>query len=111
MSSEIRFHICVLALMSAGLGPPAFADNHPFTAEDLVSMARLSDPRVSPDGSRVAYVLRTTDLEANKGRTDLWLVALDGFVPPEGGKRNMPPEGGKRNMRSASGSPGVAAAN
>ena len=59
----------------------AVAESHPFTAEDLVTMARLSDPRVSPDGTGVAYVLRTTDLEANKGRKDLWFVGLDGTAP------------------------------
>ena len=48
----------------------------PFTVQDLVSLYRLSDPQISPDGRHVAYVLRETDLEANKGRTDLWLIDL-----------------------------------
>jgi dipeptidyl aminopeptidase/acylaminoacyl peptidase len=48
-----------------------------FTADDLVRMARVSDPQVSPDGRRVAYTLRETDMEANRGRTDLWLLELD----------------------------------
>lgn len=48
----------------------------PLTAQDLVSLRRLSDPQVSPDGRQVAYVLRETDIEANKGRTDLWLLDL-----------------------------------
>ena len=49
-----------------------------FTADDLVRMARVSDPQVSPDGRRVAYSLRETDMEANRGRNDLWLLELDG---------------------------------
>ena len=72
--------LCAVALFSA-LAVAAGADSHPFAAEDLVAMSRISDPRVSPDGTRVAYVLRTTDLEADKGRTDLWLAALDGSEP------------------------------
>jgi len=48
-----------------------------FTADDLVRMARVSDPQVSPDGRRVAYSLRETDMEANRGRNDLWLLELD----------------------------------
>lgn len=48
----------------------------PFTAADLVSLNRVSDPQVSPDGRHVAYVVRATDLEANRGRSDLWLVDL-----------------------------------
>jgi len=48
----------------------------PFTAQDLVSLRRLSEPQVSPDGHSVVYVLRETDLTANKSRTDLWLLDL-----------------------------------
>ena len=48
----------------------------PFTPDDLVRMKRLADPQVSPDGRFVAYVLRETDIEANRGRTDLWLLDL-----------------------------------
>jgi len=50
----------------------------PFTARDLNAMQRISDPRPSPDGRQVAYVVRTTDFEANRGRNDLWLVGIDG---------------------------------
>jgi dipeptidyl aminopeptidase/acylaminoacyl peptidase len=51
---------------------------HPFTVQDLVAMQRISEPQASPRGDQVAFVLRTTDLAANKGRTDLWKVNLDG---------------------------------
>jgi dipeptidyl aminopeptidase/acylaminoacyl peptidase len=56
---------------AAGTPPSA-----PFTVDDLVRLKRLSDPQISPDGRYVAYVLRETDIEANKGRTDLWLLDL-----------------------------------
>ncbi|HYI01057.1 S9 family peptidase [Hyalangium sp.] len=51
---------------------------HPYNVQDQVTLRRLSEPRVSPDGQRIAFVLRTTDMEANRGRTDLWLVNADG---------------------------------
>ena len=54
------------------------ADPRPFSVQDLVTLQRVSDPRPSPDGKWIAYVLRSTDLEANRGRTDLWLVGVDG---------------------------------
>ena len=41
-------------------------------------MQRVSDPQPSPKGERIAFVVRATDLEANRGRTDLWLVNADG---------------------------------
>jgi len=49
----------------------------PFSAEALVRLERVSDPRVSPDGRSVAYTLRTTDYEANKGVQAIWLHDLE----------------------------------
>jgi dipeptidyl aminopeptidase/acylaminoacyl peptidase len=46
------------------------------TATDLATLRRLAAPTVSPDGRWAAYQLRETDLEANRGRTDLWLLDL-----------------------------------
>lgn len=44
-------------------------------------MDRISGHQVSPDGSTVAFVRRVTDLRANRGRTDLWSVAVAGGEP------------------------------
>src|ERR1700761_1013546 len=52
------------------------ADVKAFTADDLVRLKRVTDPQVSPDGRYVAYVVRETDMEANRGRTDIWLLDL-----------------------------------
>ena len=51
---------------------------HPFSIHDMLGMDRIGDPQVSPDGKQVVFVLRKTDLEANRGRTDLWLVSTEG---------------------------------
>jgi dipeptidyl aminopeptidase/acylaminoacyl peptidase len=65
--------------MSFGSLPAARAEKtHPFSVHDMLAMDRVSDPQVSPDGQWVVFVLRKTDLEANRGRTDLWLVRIDG---------------------------------
>jgi dipeptidyl aminopeptidase/acylaminoacyl peptidase len=48
----------------------------PMTETDMATMKRLSGATASPDGSIIAYQLRETDLEANKGRTDLYLLKL-----------------------------------
>ncbi len=58
--------------------PAVAAAPHAFTVHDMLAMQRISDPRVSPDGKRVVFVVRTTDMEENKGRTSLWLVQADG---------------------------------
>jgi dipeptidyl aminopeptidase/acylaminoacyl peptidase len=57
------------ALPAIALGAP-----RGLTAEDLVNLARISEPALSPDGRRVVYTVRETDIEADRGRTDLWLL-------------------------------------
>ena len=75
----MRLFLFVLLLVSAESGVAAAgAETHPFCVHDMLVMDRLSDPQVSPDGESVVFVRRQTDLEANKGRTDLWLVGADG---------------------------------
>ena len=69
MSARVPFLVSAIALANAAIATP-------LTVEDLVRLKRLSDPQVSPDGRSVAYVLRETDMEANKGRTDVWLLDL-----------------------------------
>jgi dipeptidyl aminopeptidase/acylaminoacyl peptidase len=39
-------------------------------------MKRLAAPSVSPDGRWAVFQLRETDMAANRGRTDLWLLDL-----------------------------------
>ncbi|MFH1841990.1 MAG: S9 family peptidase [bacterium] len=51
---------------------------HPFSVHDMLAMDRISDPQVSPDGKQVVFSVRVTDLEANRGRTDIWLANVDG---------------------------------
>jgi dipeptidyl aminopeptidase/acylaminoacyl peptidase len=63
----------VWGVQALGADGPARA----LTPTDLNLLLRVSDPQVSPDGRYVVYVQRDTDLEANRGRTDLWLVDLD----------------------------------
>jgi dipeptidyl aminopeptidase/acylaminoacyl peptidase len=41
-------------------------------------MQRVSDPQVSPDGKWVAFSVRETDYDANKGRFDVYVAAVDG---------------------------------
>ena len=48
----------------------------------LAMMERVSDPRVSPDGRRILYSVRTTDWDGNKGVNALWLIEADGATPP-----------------------------
>ncbi len=77
----IRMAFLAFLLVSVGstrLPGQDKSNTHPFSVHDMLAMDRISDPQASPDGKQVVFVLRKTDLEANRGRTDLWIVNADG---------------------------------
>jgi dipeptidyl aminopeptidase/acylaminoacyl peptidase len=68
-----------LAFTAAPVALAAVAkETHPFGVRDLIAFDRLSEARVSPDGKWVVFTVSALDLAANKRRSDLWLVAVDG---------------------------------
>lgn len=52
------------------------------TAEDFYSQVFLTDLQISPDGSRVAYVVVTVDGKQNRHFSSIWLARTDGSQPP-----------------------------
>jgi dipeptidyl aminopeptidase/acylaminoacyl peptidase len=54
------------------------ADKRPITFDDFIHIKRISDPQISPDGNRVAYVITEMDLERNRSRSDIWIIPLQG---------------------------------
>jgi dipeptidyl aminopeptidase/acylaminoacyl peptidase len=71
-----RIPMLAAALLVSGA---AFAE--PFTAEHLVRLDRVGAPALSPDGRQVVYAVRETDMDANRGRYDLWLSPVEGGAP------------------------------
>jgi dipeptidyl aminopeptidase/acylaminoacyl peptidase len=63
-----------LAVLAFAQAPAAYARE--LTATDVATMRRIGAPTVSEDGRWLAYQLRETDLEGNRGRIDLWLADL-----------------------------------
>ncbi|HEX9235035.1 MAG TPA: S9 family peptidase, partial [Actinomycetota bacterium] len=49
--------------------------------EDVHELTGVSDPRLSPDGSQVAYVVWSIDKAANEYRGAIWLTPVDGSSP------------------------------
>ncbi|MBU8870010.1 MAG: S9 family peptidase [Gemmatimonadales bacterium] len=74
MKTRFFLSLCLMLVAVSGLAQ----DKHPFSVHDMLAMDRISDPQVSPDGQWVAFNVRSTDLEANRGRTDLWVSKTDG---------------------------------
>lgn len=52
------------------------AQKEVLSAEKLFELGQLSDPQLSPDNTQLVYGIRYTDLQANKGSTDLYLYNL-----------------------------------
>jgi dipeptidyl aminopeptidase/acylaminoacyl peptidase len=74
----MRRSLTVMILLGTIPVLAAADDPHPFNARDLHEMQRISGPAVSPDGTRIAFTVRTTDFDADRGRTDIWTVGIDG---------------------------------
>ena len=76
--------LCLAAsLLALSAAPTAVAQTaEPFTYEDLITLDRVSDPRVSPDSKWALYSVRATDLEANRGVNSLWIADLSGEAAP-----------------------------
>jgi len=77
----MKLTMLALAAALAGTALAATAAPRGFTVEDLVTMERVGSPAVAPDGSRVVYTVRTTDMGRNRGHTDLYLVDLRAAHP------------------------------
>lgn len=63
----------LLALLASG---SAMAQSRGLNIEDLVRMERVGAPLIAPDGKQLLYTVRRTDLDKNRGVTDLWIQDL-----------------------------------
>jgi len=67
----------IFGVVDRGVAQPV-GSTHPFSVRDMLAMDRVTDPQVAPDGKFVVFAVRRTDLDANSGRTHLWIVSTDG---------------------------------
>lgn len=66
--------ILLLAILAAA----PLAASTPLTLEDYVTMPQVGSPQLSPDGSRVAYLVTRADMKCSAYQTDLWMIGIDG---------------------------------
>ncbi len=69
------FLILAVPSLSQAQTPP------PFTVEDMLKLKRLSDPQLSPDGTRIAFVMSDVNLEQNSRANHIWVVPVAGGEP------------------------------
>ncbi|UCC74656.1 MAG: S9 family peptidase [Gemmatimonadota bacterium] len=93
-------HLCqlfLLAIIWVGVEGSALAQEgpRPMTVEDVLELRSVGDPRISPDGGWVAYVVTEIDFDENASNSDIWIVSTDGGSPfqlTRGPKRDSSPE-------------------
>jgi dipeptidyl aminopeptidase/acylaminoacyl peptidase len=78
---KVRTLALAASLTALTSATAALAAPRGFTVEDMVAMDRVGAPVVSPDGSRIVYTVRSTDVAKNKGHTELYLVDLKSAHP------------------------------
>src|SRR5215831_4851910 len=84
MTRMLRY--LVLALIALPLSVPGRefrgGQNYkPLTIGDLLSIRRVADPQISPDGHWVAYTISDTDRAANKRLAQIYIVPVEGGTP------------------------------
>jgi dipeptidyl aminopeptidase/acylaminoacyl peptidase len=80
LATSVCASIVCAALSSTAL---AAQPTHPFSVDDLVRLNRLSEPALSPDEKHIVFTMRETDMEADRGRTDLWLLDVTSTTPSQ----------------------------
>ncbi|MEX1993996.1 MAG: S9 family peptidase [Steroidobacteraceae bacterium] len=73
---------CLLLAILAMFPLSSSAEPRGLNAADLATLARISEPALSPDGRQLVFTLRETDLAADRGRNDLWLLDVDAASAP-----------------------------
>jgi dipeptidyl aminopeptidase/acylaminoacyl peptidase len=57
------------------------SDSRPITFNDFIRIKRLSDPQLSPQGDKIAYVITSMDKATNTSNSDIWIQSADGGQP------------------------------
>jgi dipeptidyl aminopeptidase/acylaminoacyl peptidase len=71
----LLYFLLVLARASAAQAPATF------TVEEMLKLKRVSDPQLSPDGTKIAFVVTDVSLDANARNNDIWVVPAAGGAP------------------------------
>ncbi|HEV7902749.1 MAG TPA: hypothetical protein VGO96_02820, partial [Pyrinomonadaceae bacterium] len=80
--AAVRVLVFALALYGvAAVAVTAQTPKRPLTIDDLLKVRRVGDPQLSPDGKWIAYQISDPDKEANRSRTQIYLVSIAGGQP------------------------------
>ena len=89
-------HLLILLLLATGIADAA--ERKPFTRMDVFDLQWVSDPQISPDGSRIVYHRNAMDVMTDSKSKRLWVMDFDG-------DNNVPLTGRDQNESGAVWSP------
>ena len=69
---------CAVALLLFVATVSVSADDNVFMNTDVFELEVASDPQISPDGSRIAYVRSSMDIMTDRAVGNIWIVDVDG---------------------------------
>lgn len=75
---RLRLGVCILSALAIAAQVAHAQVKRPITFDDLISMRRVSDPQISPDGKWVAFTVAIPDRDANRNATNLWRIPAAG---------------------------------
>ena len=78
---RVLFAAALAGSLSFASQAPNTQPGRPMTIDDLIGAVRVTDPQLSPDGSRVLFVRTTTDVKSGERNADIWTVPADGSGP------------------------------
>jgi dipeptidyl aminopeptidase/acylaminoacyl peptidase len=74
----LRRALCLSLLLATApmpaLAAPADGPNRTLQGSDLFGLEVASDPQISPDGTKIAYVRRSNDVMTDRTRPTIWLI-------------------------------------
>ncbi len=104
MTPSCTRHASVVLVAMALAAVPAAAQKRPITEKDLFKFVWVSDPQISPDGTRVAFVRVTIDEKKDQYESGIWLAKADGSEAPRkltSGARDVAPRWSQDGKRLA----------
>jgi len=67
-----------VATVARAQAPATPVAKRPISIDDLINMARVQEPQISPDGKWVAYTVQTPDVADNTTLHNIWIVSTAG---------------------------------
>ena len=68
----------LLLVLSLAYALAAQTARRPLKVDDMTRFRNVSDPQISPDGQWVAYTVSAVDAKADRSKSHIWMVNIDG---------------------------------